>query len=275
MTHAPPKLVTHMATLIFDGIEVFIDGNGPSTVLMLHGWPDTHRLWDSTVDALKAQHRCVRFSLPGFDLAQAPRPTAPAAMTALISKIANTVSPDQPITLLLHDWGCIFGYEFAAQHPARVQRMVAVDIGDHNSGAFARSLSAKAKLMVLAYQMWLAIAWKLGTISPSLGNGMARWMARALRCPAPALAIGWQMNYHYAMKWLGLAGGLKGLAPVKPQCPVLFLYGERKPFMFHSPKWLEQLAARSDCKAQGFATGHWVMVQQPVAFNQTVQEWLG
>jgi cis-3-alkyl-4-acyloxetan-2-one decarboxylase len=262
-----------MASIHIDGIEVFIDGDGPSTLLMLHGWPDTHRLWDSTVEALKAQHRCVRFSLPGFDLAQSPRPTSLANMTALISKIADTVSPGQPITLVLHDWGCIFGYEFAAQLPARVLRIVAVDIGDHNSGAFLRSLPAKAKLMMLAYQMWLAISWKLGTLSPALGSGMTRFMARSLRCPTPTQAIGWQMNYPYAMKWFGLEGGL-ATAPVKPQCPVLYLYGQRKPFMFHSPKWLEQLAAQEGSKAQGFATGHWVMVQQPVAFNQAVKDWL-
>jgi len=33
---------------------------------------------------------------------------------------------------------------------------------------------------------------------------MTRWMARKARCPAAASAIGWQMNYPYAMIWFGV-----------------------------------------------------------------------
>ena len=56
--------------------------------------------------------------------------------------------------------------------------------------------------------------------------------------------------------------------------PMLYIYGERKPFMFHSPQWLAALAARPDCAVRAFPTGHWVMVQQPQAFNQCVRAWL-
>jgi pimeloyl-ACP methyl ester carboxylesterase len=49
-------------------VDVILEGSGPKTVVMLHGWPDTHRLWDGQVAALKERFRCVRFTLPGFDL---------------------------------------------------------------------------------------------------------------------------------------------------------------------------------------------------------------
>lgn len=97
-----------------DGIEVHVEGEGSQTIVMIHGWPDTHRLWDETVEGLKSTYRCVRFTLPGFDITQSPRPTSLAQMTALFSRIVSTVSPDKPVVLLLHDWGCLFGYEFAA-----------------------------------------------------------------------------------------------------------------------------------------------------------------
>jgi pimeloyl-ACP methyl ester carboxylesterase len=44
--------------------------------------------------------------------------------------------------------------------------------------------------------------------------------------------------------------------------------------MFHSPQWLAALAARAGCAVHAFPTGHWVMVQQPEAFNRCVREWL-
>ena len=45
--------------LQIDGIAIHIEGppEAADTVVMIHGWPDTHRLWDRTVAALKDQHR--------------------------------------------------------------------------------------------------------------------------------------------------------------------------------------------------------------------------
>ena len=48
--------------VMVDGIEVLVEGSGPETLLMLHGWPDTLRLWDGTVQALHDRFRCVRFT---------------------------------------------------------------------------------------------------------------------------------------------------------------------------------------------------------------------
>jgi pimeloyl-ACP methyl ester carboxylesterase len=263
------------SAITVQGIDVIIEGNGQDTVLMIHGWPDTRRLWDGTVEALKARHRCVRFTLPGFDPQKPPRATSLADMTALFNAIVQAVSPGQPVTLLLHDWGCIFGYEFAARHPKQVERIVAVDIGDHNSGALKRSLTGKAKWQIFAYQCWLALAWALGrTLSGALGDRMTRWMARRMRCRTEPAAIRWTMNYPYAMLWFGLLGGFRSAAPIDPACPLLYLYGERKPFMFHSSRWLERIAARPGSAVQGFRSGHWVMVDQPEAFNQHVVAWL-
>ena len=262
-----------------DGVDVLVDGAGPRTVVMIHGWPDTHRLWDPTVAALADRYRCVRFTLPGFDLS---RPTGPLSLADLVGRIkalVDAVSPQAPVTLLLHDWGCVFGYEFAARHPARVSHIVAVDIGDHNTAAFARSLSLRARWQIFSYQVWLAAAWVLGRhVSTALGDRMTRRMtrrmARSLRCPTAPDAIGWPMNYPYAMQWFGLNGGLRSAAPVQPGCPVLYLYGARKPFQFHSPDWLARIAARPGSAAHGLRTGHWVMVEQPEAFNRLVRAWM-
>jgi pimeloyl-ACP methyl ester carboxylesterase len=257
--------------LTIEGVDVFVEGDGPESLVMVHGWPDTHRLWDSTVQALKQEFRCVRFTLPGYDVAKRARATSLVQMTTLIASIVDAVSAARPVTLVLHDWGCIFGYEFAARHPERVARIVGVDIGDYNSRACIRSLSPKAKVLVFAYQFWLALAWTAGG---ALGNAMTRWMARKSGCRAASSAIGWQMNYPYAMLWFGLLGGFRGAAQVAHDCPVLFIYGRHKPFMFQSPGWVAKLAARPGCAVQPFPTGHWVMAQQPDAFNQCVGNWL-
>ncbi len=96
-------------SLTIDGIEVQIEGNGPRTVVMIHGWPDTHRLWDGTVGALQDRYRCVRFTLPGFDASLQPRPTSLAAMVTLFRSIVDAVSPAHPVTLSSPAFRCASG----------------------------------------------------------------------------------------------------------------------------------------------------------------------
>jgi cis-3-alkyl-4-acyloxetan-2-one decarboxylase len=262
-----PEVSATTNKLSVNGIEVFLEGQGEQTILMIHGWPDTYRLWDGQVALLKEHFRCARFSLPGFEVNQPARASSFDEMMLLFKAITDAVSPGKPVILMLHDWGCVFGYQFAAQYPQRVARMVGVDIGDSFSKAFLGALTGKEKLMIAAYQLWLALAYKLG----GLGTTMTRWMARTLRCKVDPTLIAAQQNYPYVMQW---TGGFKKAVNFFPHCPFLYLYGKRKPFMFHSPKWLEKLAAHPGSEVHGFATGHWVMAGDPVGFNQKLLAWL-
>ena len=257
-------------TLCFevDGTEVLVDGDGPGTVVMLHGWPDTRALWDDTVARLAPRWRCVRFTLPGCDLERAPRAPTLEQMTAHLAAIVDAVSPAAPVVLLLHDWGAFYGYQYAMRHPQRVARIVGVDVGDAGSPEHRRSLTPAAQAGIAAYQLWLAIAY----LAPAVvGDPMTRWMARRLRAPAPVRAIGARMNFPYAQAW---SGRLRGAVPVCPSCPVLYLYGERKPFMFHSPQWLERLSAAKGSAVHALRAGHWVMVNRPQEFGAIIDAWL-
>src|SRR5690606_38259359 len=136
------------------------------------GWPETPALWDSTVATLGEHFRCVRFHLPGFDLVKGARPMSVEQICTLVRRIVDAASPDAPVTLVLHDWGCVFGYEFAARHRERVARIVAVDIGDYQSSDYMKSLGWREKLMIAGYQLWLAVAWAVGLRMPRVANGM-------------------------------------------------------------------------------------------------------
>ena len=254
-----------------DGIEVQVEGKGAEAVVMIHGWPDTLRLWDATVEALKPRWRCVRFTLPGFDLSLPARAHSLDEVVETVHRIVTACCPDKRVTLLLHDWGCVFGYQFAMRHPERVSRIVGVDIGHAGSKAHQAELGFKAKLMVLGYQLWLATAWRIGG---ALGDRMARGTAAAMRCPAEPRAIGAQMGYPYALQWFGVKGGFGRLQVFEPVAPMLYLYGQRKPFMFHSQAWLDALARRPGSRVVGLPTGHWVMLNKPQDFHHELQRWL-
>ncbi len=259
-------------SFVIDGIDVHVEGDGADTLVMVHGWPDTYRLWDTQVEAFAAHHRCVRFTLPGFDVARPRRASSLDEVVAFIAAVVDAASPGRPVILLLHDWGCAFGYEYAMRHPSRVRRIVGVDVGDAGSAAHVRSLGWKARAMVLAYQWWLVLAWRLGG---RWGDAMTRRMARLARAPAEAALVGACMNYPYDIAWTGSHGSYRQRTRFDPPCPMLYVYGRRKPFMFHSPQWAEALAGRAGSRVVPLEAGHWLMRQQAAAFNAAVLGWLG
>jgi len=76
------------------------------------------------------------------------------------------------------------------------------------------------------------------------------------------------------MRWFGVAGGLKGVKLFQPRMPMLYIYGERKPFMFHSSAWARELATKAGSRVLGLPTGHWVMIGRRREFNEAVLSWL-
>lgn len=254
------------------GINGFIEGEGTETLVMVHGWPDTYRVWDQQVAFFKKHYRCVTFILPGFE--QQPHKPQAYSLQQVIDAIAGVVdfaSPDQPVNLLLHDWGCVFGYQYALQHPQRVAKIIGVDVGDASSPAFVKSITVKQAALIAGYQLPLATAWRIGG---SIGNKIARSVAKVLKAPAQPEFIHANMGYPYYIQWTQSYGSYKQIKALKFESPFLYLYGKQKPMMFHSKKWLNQIVQNPQNKVVAFDTSHWIMLEASEQFNQAILSWL-
>ena len=54
---------------------------------------------------------------------------------------------------------------------------------------------------------------------------------------------------------------------------MLYLWGERKPLQFHSPRWLD-IVAETGGRAEGVAgAGHWLMETHADRVNERLGEW--
>jgi pimeloyl-ACP methyl ester carboxylesterase len=252
-----------------DEVEVVSEGDGPQTIVFVHGWPDTLRLWDRQVEALRAGARCVRFTLPGFEGGAPRRARSLDELVEVIRRVVERAGGGGPVILLLHDWGCFFGYQFALRHPDLVERIIGVDVGDAGSRRNLAELGLRAKAMIVGYQLWLAAAWRIGG---RLGDRMARAMARLARAPGDPASVGAQMGYPYWEQWV--RRGYRQAQTFTPACPMLFVYGSRKPFMFHSTAWAAAIAARPASRVLALDCGHWVMVSRADEFNAAVAAWL-
>jgi pimeloyl-ACP methyl ester carboxylesterase len=136
------------------GLDVYIEGAGEQTIVMLHGWPDTYQVWDAQVAAFAADYRCVRITLPNYAEQGGRTAYSIDAVAEKIAQALQIVSPDQPVILLLHDWGCVFGYRFYQHHPERVSRMIALDIGDAASKHHLKSLKLYQLAMLGTRNAW-------------------------------------------------------------------------------------------------------------------------
>ena len=101
---------------------------------------------------------------------------------------------------------------------------------------------------------------------------MARAMARLAGAPGDPASIGSRMGYPYHVQWV--RRGYRQARSFRPACPMLFIYGRRKPFMFHSSAWAAEVAAVPGNRVLAFDTGHWVMVAEAERFNREVSDWL-
>lgn len=257
-------------TIDVGGTQVHIRGDGQDTIVMLHGWPDTHLLWRRQVEALHHEYVCVSFTLPGFDRGDR-RDYSLADVVEKIRQVVDAVSPDEKVILLLHDWGCVFGYEYALRHSGRVKKVIGLDVGDANSQELRDSLTAAGKLMVFIYQIILAASF----VCPAFpGDAIARFMARALGAKSNPAQVHAGMSMPYAMRWFGVNGGLKDLLPVELRVPFFYAYATRKPVMFHAPAWLRRIEATPGNRVQAFDCGHWIMLDEADAFNAAAQQWL-
>jgi pimeloyl-ACP methyl ester carboxylesterase len=131
--------------------------------------------------------------------------------------------------------------------------------------------------MIMGYQWSLIACWLAGGLIPPLGGLMSRGVGKVIRVPARQRAnLRSRYNYPYFYLWRGMLLPWKRdnlLSRYRPECPVLYLFGERKPLMFHSPKWL-QIVADSGGRAEGIAgAGHWLMETHAGVVNDLLIDW--
>ncbi len=247
-------------------LEALVEGPATGeTLVFIQGWPDDASLWDQHVSALSARYRCVRTTLPNFDGRRTARwgygtDEIVDALTAVIRE----VSPNNRVTLILHDWGCYWGHLLHHRHPELVARIAGLDVAPHVEPG------PVAALGIVAYQSWLIAAFLIGG---SLGDWMTRVLAQALGAPMRRSQINAWMNYPYRNAWQDRARGHTHInnQAYWPDVPLLFVYAKQKPFPFHSKKWLAHIE-RSGGTVVGLDCGHWVPTDP--AFFPILEEWL-
>ena len=83
-------------------------------VILVHGWPDTHHLWDHVAPELGDDVRVIAYDTRGYG--ESTRPEAVddyqlKYLAADLFDVIDAVSPDKPVHLVAHDWGSVQTWE--------------------------------------------------------------------------------------------------------------------------------------------------------------------
>lgn len=232
----------------------------PNLLLLLHGIPDTGRVWGPLARALAPDLPCRAPDLPGFGAATVPfRPRHLDDLAAAIEAMLAD-RPAARVVLVAHDVGGLFALAWAAARPRRVAALVLVNtsvFGDRRWHWGARILkapglgAAAVRLMprvAFARELKRAAAGHLDDATIAATHAAfgltARRTARALyRLQRPCVLE-------------DLAERVRALTRV---FPTLVVWGDRDPYL--PPAFAERFAARTVVHHPEL--GHWPHREAP------------
>jgi pimeloyl-ACP methyl ester carboxylesterase len=116
-----------------NGLRFHVQDEGSGTpVVLLHGFPDTSRLWRRQVDALvRAGYRAIVPDLRGRGLSERPPAVADYGL-GLVAQDVTAIMDAAGVRrahVVGHDWGAATAWLVASLFPDRVDRLVAVSVG--------------------------------------------------------------------------------------------------------------------------------------------------
>jgi epoxide hydrolase 4 len=120
-------------------------GEGQTSIVMIHGFPDFWYTWRNQMIALMSKYQVAAIDLRGYNLSDKPQGGEYYLMRHLISDIQAVMrhlEKDKSI-VMGHDWGGAIAWFFAMYFPTMTQRLIVLDF-PHPSG-FVRELAQNSQ----------------------------------------------------------------------------------------------------------------------------------
>lgn len=112
---------SHYVEVLGSRMHYVDTGGDGSVVVMIHGQPTWSYLWRNIIPHLEGDHRVIALDLIGFGKSDQPDIDYRADQHAeYLQGFMDELALDD-VTLVIHDWGSILGFDFAARNPDRVR----------------------------------------------------------------------------------------------------------------------------------------------------------
>lgn len=240
-------------------------------VLLLHGNPDSHDVWDGLADRLARKgRRCLAPDLPGFgDSALPPEWDASLESGARwVRGVLDAARVDAPVDLVVHDVGGPMGLAFATRHPSAVRRVVignTIFQADYHWHFWARvwrtPLLGELSFAALNYPLFRR---EMRRGSPRIPDAYVRSAYEKMRGPAMRRAV---LRWYRATDVEAFRAWEDPWRAVAREHPTLVIWGDRDPFIPSTNA--ERFGAAKVTHLPD--AGHWAMLEEPEAFGAAVE----
>ncbi len=276
-------------------LAVFEQGDpGSPTVLLVHGFPDTHRLWDQIAERRAADYHVVRYDVRGAGASTAPRAKS-AYRTSELSEdlfaVADAVSPNRPVNVVAHDWGSIQAWESVTDSRANARIASFTSISgpclDHVGHWIRRRLSRPSPsnlrrvLGQLAHSWYIyafhipllpALAWRT-VIGPRWGELLRRGEGIPRTPGHPVPTVGADAARGVRLYRANVVPVLRRPRKRSTDVPVQVVIPTRDKFVTAAlaedlERWVGRLWRRE------LVAGHWAPLSHPDALARMIEEFI-
>ncbi|MFA1547245.1 alpha/beta fold hydrolase [Actinomadura chokoriensis] len=267
-----------------EGVDLAVREQGDRsrpTVLLVHGYPDTHALWDEVAGLLAERFHVVRYDVRGAGASSRPFGRRRYAFDYLMSDmraVLDATAPERKVHLVGHDWGSIQGWEAVCTMPDRFASFTSISgpCLDHvgqwmrrglarpTPGSLGRVAGQAARSAyiyffqtpVLPELLWLGGLTRLFTRALAVGEGVAPRPGHPARTMARDAAAGVGLYRANMMRRLRRPADRRTDVPTQVIVPTKDL--------FVSPHLVGGLGERvPNLSLRPVSAGHWVPRSHP------------
>src|SRR5438874_1311307 len=119
-------------------------GHGSATVILLHGFAETSRMWRPIIPLLAEKFTVIAPDLPGIGDSSIPAKTGMLIAAQQIHELVRSLKIEKA-RVVGHDIGLMVAYAYAAQFPNESETMPVLSIGGEKS--LGNQLGAQMKLV--------------------------------------------------------------------------------------------------------------------------------
>ena len=124
--HAAEPITARDATIDNVQLHYLTAGHGPATVILLHGFAETSRMWRPIIPRLAEKFTVIAPDLPGIGDSSIPDKIDMLEAAKKIHALARSLKIDKA-RVVGHDIGLMVAYAYAAQFPNETEKLAVMD----------------------------------------------------------------------------------------------------------------------------------------------------
>lgn len=264
-----------------NGIRISFEDTGKGTpVVLLHGFPDSHRLWRNQVPVLDAAgYRAVVPDLRGFGESDRPPNVDDYAIVNSLEDVRLLLDHlgIERAHVVGHDWGAVVAWLFASLYADRVVSLVALSVGHplalRSAGMeqYARSWYMFMFQFEGVAETWLSRNdWEFFRSAFGRGGDVEDYVADLARPGALTAGLNWYRANLPPESWIAEPPPLPPVA-----APTLGIWSSHDPALGETQMTISEQYVTGPWRYERIdGVGHWIPLQAPDELNALLVDFL-